>query len=98
MTEPKYTPEFLKEVKTLLDTPIENWSKIVEQYINLLTNFDDEIRRGWADLGVSTHMVEASQLEEKHEPPTVHPVPREEFRPEELYDEYVEKIQQKKDK
>jgi hypothetical protein len=97
MTEPKYTPEFLKEVKTLLDTPIENWSKIVEQYINLLTNFDDEIRRGWADLGVSTHMVAASHLEGKREKPPAKPWwPRK--RPEVPYDEYVEKTQQKKDK
>lgn len=98
MTEPKYTPEFLKEVKTLLDTPIENWKKIMKQWEELVTINPSMFMQAWYELGLAEHMVKAIQLVEKHEPPTVHPVPREEFRPEELYDEYVEKIQQKKDK
>ena len=98
MSEPKYTPEFLKEVKTLLDTPVENYKKIIKQWEELVTTNPSMFMQAWEELGLRAHISDAIDVNSKWEPPTVHPVPREEFRPEELYDEYVEKIQQKKDK
>ena len=74
MTEPKYTPEFLKEVKTLLDTPIENWKKIMKQWEELVRINPIMFRQAWDELGLRAHISDAIDVNSKWEPPTVHPV------------------------
>jgi hypothetical protein len=57
MTEPKYTPEFLKDVKTLLDTPIENHKEIIEHWKNLYEHRPTRmLRQAWEELGVRVHV------------------------------------------